>query len=136
MNKKIFIAFAMGVISSFVGGTLGLMAASPYTQERTEAVFVYGTLTNPLTRAYACLCFVDTRPGRLEGYTKTLRNVIPSPSGFVRGDVIVVSKKELARLDQYEGAPLKYQRTRITIGKIPMWVYLKNTGNGTVENKP
>lgn len=92
MNRLIIIAFTAGLLSSFLGGTLGIMAASTFQDtERTEAVFVYGTLMNPITRAYACVCWTGLRPETLDGYVKTLRNIVPAENSRVRGGVITVT---------------------------------------------
>ena len=127
MNRYIIFAFLMGLLSSFLGGSLGMIAASPLTQERTEYVFVYGTLTNPVTRAYACWCWTELEPARLPGYAKTIRNIVPVRSGVVRGGLIKVSSEELARLDAYEDVPRDYERRRIRVGDRMVWVYFKTT---------
>lgn len=126
MKYKLLVVFIMGMLSSFIGGSAGMIAASPYTQDRTERVFIYGTLLNPVTRTIACWCVTDTYPFTLTGYARTIRNIIPSPNGQVPGSIIAVSKRELARLDAYEGVPEKYVRTLIKINRRDVWVYLKN----------
>ena len=127
MNRLIIIAFCAGVLSSFIGGTLGIMAASPYTQERTEKIFVYGTLTNPLFRAYACVCFTEFEPTFLNGYVKGVRNIHEAPSSRVKGGIIEVSKTELTRIDAYEGVPHHYRREQVEVDGETVWVYIKNT---------
>lgn len=126
MKRIIIIAFMAGVASSFIGGTMGVIMSSPYTEERTEVVFVYATLTNPLIRTYACWCKTPLKPAELHGYTKGIRNVIPATSGSVKGGLIAVSKKELARLDRYEDIPHQYRRERVVVGKLTAWIYIKN----------
>lgn len=126
MNRYIVIAFTMGVLSSFIGGTFGMIAASPYTQQRTERMFVYANLNDPFIRAYACLCWTEYRPMRLDGFTQTLRNIVASPRGFVRGGIIYLSHTELNRLDEFQVVPGEYTRQRMIIDKQPTWVYVKN----------
>ena len=125
MNRLTVIAFFFGVLSSFLGGTLGIIAASPITEDRTEQVFVYGTLTNPLYRTYACLCLTELEPTRLTGYAKTIRNIIPAKNSFVPGGIIRVSRDELARIDAYEGVPTDYRRFQVVVDGRYVWVYQK-----------
>lgn len=112
-------------MSSFLGGTLGIVMASPHTEERTEIVFVYGTLTNPLIRGYACLCKTRMVPEKLSGYSKGNLTIFEAKNSSVEGGLIAVSKKELSRLDEFEGVPNKYRREKIKLPRGPVWVYIK-----------
>lgn len=127
MRNPIVIAFIAGLLSSFVGGSLGVIASSAYTSERDERVFVYGTLTNPITRTYACQCFVALEPTTIDGYAKTYRNLIRAENSRVRGGIIMVNDRELANLDRYENVPDEYIRERFIIKDTPAWVYRKVT---------
>lgn len=125
MNKMIPIAFLAGVLSSVVGGTFGLIMATPYTQERTELVFVYDNLTNPITRMYACYCRSDLQPATLSGYVKGVRTIVGAPSGEVSGGLIALSEEEFARLDRFKEFPRKYRRDRVTVNGHLAWIYVK-----------
>lgn len=118
----------------YAGGALVLLAtilghwlliAYPASQ-RTETVFVYATLTNPLVRAYACLCFVPSEPTTLPGYYRDGRTIVASSTAAVRGALITVSPTELSRLDRYEGTPNNYRRESVTVDGEPVFVYIKN----------
>ena len=118
----------------YAGGALVLLAtilghwllvAYPASQ-RTETVFVYATLTNPLIRAYACRCLVSGEPATLPGYYRDDRTIIASSTSTVRGALITVSPAELARLDHYEGTPNNYRREIVFIEGNTVFVYIKN----------
>ncbi|MEM9336427.1 MAG: gamma-glutamylcyclotransferase family protein [Patescibacteria group bacterium] len=126
MNRLIVIAFLAGVASSFIGGTLGLVAASPHTQERDQRIFIYDGLMNPLRRSYACRCWVLRNEVTLEGYIKTVRSVIETPSGRVNGGIINISDTELAHLDRHYGVPHDYRRTLINHNGFDTWLYVQN----------
>ena len=125
MKKTIVIAFMAGFLSSFVGGSLGVIASSAYAGERDERVFVYGTLLNPVTRTYACKCLVSLEATTLEGYAKTYRDLIPARNSHVRGGIILVNDRELANLDQYENVPEQYVREKLMVEDESAWVYFK-----------
>lgn len=125
LTRAVIVAFLAGVLSSYLGGTVGLMASSGYEKSRTEPVFIYETLLNPITRAYACLCFTEATPATLSGFTETIRNITPAPSGTVRGAIIMVTTDELKRIDEYEGVPHDYIRTRVEVDRKVAWVYIK-----------
>lgn len=94
--------------------------------ERTERVFVYGTLTNPIVRSLACRCFVNEIQAHLSDYRKAGRlNIAPATGGSVTGEIIIVSAWELAQLDAYERVPERYQRIGVTIDGAPTWVYMR-----------
>lgn len=94
--------------------------------ERTELVFVYGTLTNPAVRFAVCRCHTPLVPATLPEYRKEGLTIIPDTHSVVSGGVIAVSPTELARLDRYERTPTRYRREEITIANQTMWVYIKN----------
>ena len=118
----------------YAGGTLLLLSSilSYYflvtypASQRTETVFVYATLTNPLIRTYACRCFVGSQPSTLSGYYRDGRTIIASNTATVNGVIITVSPAELARLDRYEGVPIDYQRESLLVNDVPVFVYIKN----------
>lgn len=106
-------------------------AANPH-EPRTEKVFVYGTLLNPIVRSAVCSCFLETTQAQLLEYAKHGRNIVPTASSTVTGAVITVSAWELERLDRYERTPEKYTRERINIMGEEMWVYIR-TGSTTTQ---
>lgn len=118
-------AFLLGLVVGVLGTTL-LLVFTPPTESRTESIFVYGTLQNPIIRSLTCLCRTEPTPETLNGYEKVGRNIIPNARGVVNGSIIKVTETELARLDRYERVPHKYRRTRITIDNTEHWVYLLN----------
>jgi gamma-glutamylcyclotransferase (GGCT)/AIG2-like uncharacterized protein YtfP len=98
---------------------------APKEGERTETVFVYGTLANPLFRTYACRCLTSLEPAVLPDYEKVDLDIIPQANNQASGGIITVSEKELKRIDHYEGTPTNYRREEITIEGTTHWVYLK-----------
>lgn len=125
-NMKTITAFSYGILSSFLCGTLGLMLLSPFGEPRIERVFVYATLTNPIARAYACVCLTELTPAQLSGYKRINKNIIIDPDNAVLGGIIMVSESELAHLDDYEDLSNEYRRTEVTIDGQPTWVYIEN----------
>jgi len=99
---------------------------APKEGERTESVFVYGTLQNPVFRAYACYCYTEGEKVTLDEYEKVNLNILPNPDEQVSGKIIKVSKKELERIDRYEDVPSNYRREQISIDDRIHWVYFKN----------
>lgn len=100
--------------------------AESSTNEETEYLFVYGTLKNPVIRFYACRCVTEESDAALPGYKKVGLNIVPEQSSAVAGALLRVTPLELKRLDRYENAPQKYQRTRVTLrGGEEVWVYSK-----------
>lgn len=95
----------------------------PPHHERTESIFVYGTLTNPIVRAYACWCITDSEPATLTGYYKVGRDVVASSTATTAGALIQVTPRELMRIDRYEGVPRNYQRIRVEVDGQPVWLY-------------
>jgi gamma-glutamylcyclotransferase (GGCT)/AIG2-like uncharacterized protein YtfP len=94
--------------------------------DRSETLFVYGTLMNPWIRSFACLCRTSTSEVTLTGYEKIGRNIVLSEGSTVDGYRIRLSPSELARVDRYEGVPENYRRERIMIDGTEHWVYFKN----------
>lgn len=94
--------------------------------DRTEPVFVYGTLMNPWIRSYACWCRTASEPVVLVDYRKVGLNIVPDPQSQVHGHRIMLSPEELARVDRYEDTPRNYRRARIEIDDVSHWVYFKN----------
>lgn len=118
----------MRSISIFIVALTVLVAwilAQPPKDEQTETVFVYGTLTDPIVRAYACWCIRDDTSAVLDGYYKKGRDVVASSTASVTGELITVTPEELARLDRYERVPEKYERIQITVGGEDVWLYDK-----------
>ena len=94
--------------------------------ERTERLFVYGTLMNPVVRFYACHCVVEEEAATLSSYQKLGRNIVLDETSVVTGTIIHVSSWELESIDRYEKTPIKYVRQRIEIEGRPAWVYTLN----------
>ena len=99
---------------SFVGALITISVLS-LTALRTEPVFVYGTLTQPVFRTYACLCFVGATPAQLPGFEKAGRTIHKTNHSVVPGQLITVSKQELRLLDRYEGVPDRYRRITVRL---------------------
>ncbi len=123
-------AFFAGLLSSFVGGTAGIIAASQYRTDRDQVLFVYGPLAESTTRTYACLCLTDFLAATLPGYAKTRQDIIPAPNSQVNGGLVLLSKTELARIDAYQNLSPTYQRVKIPVNKQSVWIYR------TVDPKP
>ena len=108
------------------GGFVYVASTDAPTWERTERVFVYGTLTNPAVRFVVCRCHTPLVPTTLDGYQKDGLTILPDQAAAVSGGVIAVSPIELARLDRYERVPTRYRREAVNIRGQSMWVYIKN----------
>jgi gamma-glutamylcyclotransferase (GGCT)/AIG2-like uncharacterized protein YtfP len=92
----------------------------------TESLFVYGTLTSPLIRLYACQCITDESTAVLNGYKKVGLNIVPDLSSKVEGKLLQVTPIELERLDGYENTPHNYKRIEVQlIDGVNAWVYIK-----------
>lgn len=98
-----------------------------HKQERTETIFVYATLTNPLVRTFACLCWTPLEPAILTGYRREYRTIVPEPATSTRGGLIQVTARELTQLDRYEGVPHRYNRIQVMVADREVWVYTKIT---------
>lgn len=130
MNRLMIIAFIAGICASYFGGTLGLIAAESATAVRTEPVFVYNSLDNPIVRLYACKCFTKEMPVRVEGFARgTSGKLIDSPSSSIRGKLVWLSKEELLRLDDYIGSPESHYRIVVTTDTDDVaWAYIRRIG--------
>lgn len=118
--------YAGGVLLLLVA-TLGYWLLVTYPASlRTETVFVYATLKNPFIRAYACGCLVSSTPATLSGFYRSGRTIVASSTAQVPGALITVSPRELARLDRYEGIPIKYRRETVMVEGEQVFVYIKN----------
>lgn len=117
--------------SLVVGLVLGVLITSMALHgPRTESVFVYGTLTNPIIRSIACWCFTGATPVDAPGYQKVGLDIVVDEQEVVTGKIIQVSPQELRRLDRYERVPVRYKRERIIIADTEHWVYIKETTDG------
>jgi gamma-glutamylcyclotransferase (GGCT)/AIG2-like uncharacterized protein YtfP len=108
--------------------TITLPLIPTHNPNRTETIFVYGTLKNPWIRTFACHCRTAAIPTTLSGYKKVGLTITPHASGEVEGFIITVDTIELAHLDQYEDVPHTYRRERLTINNEMHWVYINNPG--------
>lgn len=120
------LAFIVGLILCYSSLTLALSVTTKNIAQRTEPLFVYGTLTNPLVRTAMCQCLVSTTPAQLTGYRKVGRNIIASSTAVVAGELMYITPTELARLDRYEQVPENYLRHRVEVAGKRVWVYSKN----------
>lgn len=115
--------FVGGILLCLLGGSFIL---HQWLENRpsplNEQLIVYGTLSNPLVRFYACRCVTPSTPIELPGFTVSSRNLIAA-SSTVRGQLLTVTPIELARFDRYEDVPTRYERTRLSIGTTTAWVY-------------
>lgn len=114
--------FILGVLC----GGLIMLSLISLTADRTEKLFVYGTLMNPVIRTYACGCFVGGTPATLQGFRKVERNIVPDPYSVVAGQLLTLSKRELRVIDRYERTPTYYRRESIQIGDEDVFVYFKH----------
>lgn len=119
----IYSVFAVSVVTLTVGW---LIYQHTLTTERTEHVFIYATLKNPIIRTLACGCIVSSTAATLPHYTQDGRTIHPASRSSVHGQRIVVTPTELARLDQYERVPTRYRRARTLLNDQLVWVYIKN----------
>lgn len=92
----------------------------------TENLFVYGSLTSPLIRLYACQCITDESTAVLNGYKKVGLNIVPDLASKVNGKLLQVTPVELERLDTYENTPHNYKRIEVQLTDgVNAWVYVK-----------
>ena len=125
--------FRLLLLTLIVTGLAGAFLLHQWWENRTapahEYLFVYGTLTNPLTRFYACRCLPETMaPATLSGYARIphQRTIVPGTSeDRVSGTILTITPVELRRFDRYERVPQKYRRERVTINEKDVWVYIK-----------
>ena len=94
--------------------------------ERTERVFAYVTLKNPILRSVICGCLVPTSPALLEEYNKQGLTIVPDENSNVQGQIFYVSDWELAWFDRYERMPKRYRREQVEVDGLSAWVYIKN----------
>lgn len=115
----------------FIGGMLlcllgGAFVIHQWLENRaappSERLIVYGTLTNPLVRFYACRCLTPSTPIELPGFTVRDRS-LHAASSTASGQLLRLTPVELARFDRYENVPTAYERTRLSIGTTTAWVY-------------
>ena len=125
MNKTLVIAFCAGLVSSVVGASAGLILSSPYTEDRRELVFGYDSLESTLVRTYACFCKTEVRGDKLQGYAKGNKTAFEASGSTLRGVLFPVSATELKRIDAFKNVPEDYYRKRVTVGKLPAWIYIK-----------
>jgi len=103
----------------------GLLMYEPSTV-RTESIFVYGTLKNPIIRTVMCRCITGSEPATLSNYQQEGLTIIPNETAVTTGRRIAVSPRALAHLDRYEDVPDNYRRETVVINNETVWVYIKN----------
>ena len=121
-----FLTTFKGLLAGATLVLLSIILFSPFSEPRTETVFVYGTLTNPIIRTYACWCLSGSTPATLADYKKEGLTIIPKPGSQVNGQLITLSETELARVDRYESVPDNYKRFELSTKNTSLWVYIKN----------
>jgi gamma-glutamylcyclotransferase (GGCT)/AIG2-like uncharacterized protein YtfP len=119
-------AVLKGLIVGAIATLLFIILFSPFGEERTETIFVYGTLTNPIIRTYACWCLVGSTPATLADYRQAGLTVLPEPGAQVDGRLVTVSPTELARIDRYENIPDTYRRVQLDTTSTQAWIYIRN----------
>lgn len=97
----------------------------------TEALFVYGTLQDPLVQWRVFGRIVEGQPDTLPGFYKgeialgdgVFPIALPDhPDSVINGRVLDITPDELARIDIYETAA--YRRIRVTLDSgRAAWVY-------------
>lgn len=93
-------------------------------EDRAHRVFAYGTLRNGLLRRIVVGRAVDTRNAVLPGYRKVGLDIVPDDAERVEGELFEVSVDELRRLDRYERAGIRYDRTWMGLEDgLMAWVY-------------
>mgnify|MGYP006279721107 CR=1 FL=1 len=112
----------LAVLVLILAAWLLQQTAANYDEAAQEQLIVYGTLTHPLVRFYACRCHTPTQPIELPGFAVADRNLV-SASSTVKGQLLQVTPTELTRFDRYEGVPEQYERVRLSIGTTTAWVY-------------
>ena len=122
---KMITYFALGVILGFILVFTYLAIHSATPEERTETLFIYGTLENPAIRFLMCRCITIAEPATLTGYQQVGLNIEPNSDDTVLGELIKLSPEELARLDRYEEVPDNYVRKQVTVNQALVWVYIK-----------
>ena len=123
--KKILLLLVATIV--LVIGFIGfLWLTTPTDTERTETVFVYATLTNPIIRTLTCQCLTNLTPATLSQYEQINRTIVPNQTENVSGGLISVTPSELRRLDRYERVPTRYTREVVQVHNQPVWVYIKN----------
>jgi gamma-glutamylcyclotransferase (GGCT)/AIG2-like uncharacterized protein YtfP len=123
--KYLLNTFFAGIVAGAILSFLAIALYSPGNEIRDETIFVYGTLTNPVIRMYACWCLTESQTAVLAGYSKIGLNIVPNEEDVVVGKLITVSPTELARIDRYEDTPDNYQRELIELNGEFVWVYQK-----------
>jgi len=98
-------------------------------------VFVYGTLTDSITRKNVLGGEIPGETATLEGYDSSKRITIENESypvaeknshGSITGVVIELTSEEISKLDEYETDAYKREEVVLTDGK-KAWVYIKNS---------
>jgi len=95
-----------------------------------ESLFVYGTLRDPRVQKKAMGRAVKGMPGVLVGFRKTRVKIdgefYPiikrSPGSSVKGIALLVTRKELLLLDDWESENYGRKKVRLKSGK-SAWVY-------------
>ena len=102
-----------------------------------EALFVYGSLMNPVERQRLLGRAIEARPAQLLGYVRGRKRYyfVAKQAGAATDGAILdgLTTGDLAILDAYEEVPTLYTRERIEVlaadgGKIECWIYLPTEG--------
>ena len=97
-----------------------------------ELLFVYGSLRDSKVQLEIIGRLVDGTPDILLGYdTSTVKLyeqiypiLVPKRNGVINGEVLRLTKDELAKIDIYETDA--YRRVKITLKSgLEVWVYMK-----------
>jgi len=95
-----------------------------------EALFVYGTLCDPLVQNRVFGRITQGQLDTLDGYRKGEITIdgsvypiaITHSSGEISGEVLEVTSPELIEIDRYEGTEYRRIRVRLRSGRAA-WVY-------------
>jgi gamma-glutamylcyclotransferase (GGCT)/AIG2-like uncharacterized protein YtfP len=123
---KLMISYLLlGIVIGLILTVVFFWVNSASKTDRTETLFVYGTLENPIIRSVMCRCVTVASNATLTDYRQAGLNIIPSPGELVTGELIRLSPQELSRLDRYEDVPNNYIRKAVEIDGDTVWVYLQ-----------
>lgn len=97
----------------------------------SEQLFIYGSLLDPATQKHVLGRYDEGDPDTLEGHKKIpafvdgqqYSTVIPDKKNSVDGCILIVTKKELEKIDMYEEP--EYIRQKITLKSgVKAWIYI------------
>ncbi|PMR75613.1 gamma-glutamylcyclotransferase family protein [Billgrantia endophytica] len=134
MRRLRYLLAGMVALPFAVLAWLWLTMLSPFTYDRPDhlpdvdggphEVFVYGTLRFAPVRWVVMGRAGETRSAILEDFRRDGLDIAEAPEEQVEGKVVVVSDRELERLDRYERLGIRYGRMnrRLADGS-EAWVY-------------